>query len=179
MGGVMDGLGVVALALSAVLLVAGASKLFSPHSLAQSMMVLLDGRIRRRTARTVARTIGILELAAAVLVSVPITARYAAVLGVAIGVGIVGWVGVAAWRRVTVACGCFGGNSATPLGATNAEAGVLITGGFALLLLSPPGWGLSPGAQLNLVALLALSVVLTLRFGEYAGPIRKGLGAWR
>lgn len=170
----------LAVLLSAVLVVAGSSKFFSPRPLARSLLIVTGGRLRQVRAEVAARGIGVLELVAAVLVSLPGTVALGAVLGALLGLGIVGWVVMAAWRRVTVSCGCFGGNSAKPLGVSNAGAGFLLAAGFAALLVpGTPASVLPPATQFSLVALASVALVLALRFGDFYPPIRKGLGIAR
>lgn len=113
-------MGVLVVPLSAVLVVAGASKLFSPRQLAQGLLLVAGGRQRRTTAEVVSRGVGLLELTAAILVSLPATMRAGAILGVVIGLSIAGWVILAQRRHVKVLCGCFGGNAAKSLDARNA-----------------------------------------------------------
>ncbi|WP_163508700.1 MauE/DoxX family redox-associated membrane protein [Fodinicola acaciae] len=170
-----DLLAVVAIALAAVLIVAGASKLAAPGQLADSARAVLG---MNAEPVLLARAAGAVELAAAVLVSLPGLALPGAVLGMLVGLGIAGWVALALRRRVTASCGCFGGNSRKPLGMSNLLAGLGIAAGFGLLIAAGgfvPSWGAA--AQLAAAATCALSTVLVMRFGDFYPLLKKGLGA--
>lgn len=166
-------LGLLAVPLAGVLIVAGVSKVAAPARLADSMRAVAGGGAK---TTAVARAVGVLELAAAVLVSLPGTAAAGAVLGIATGLGIAGWVTLALRRRVTASCGCFGGNLGKPLSAANLLAGLALAAGFSPLTVGyVPAWGAA--SQLAAAASCALLIVLTMRFRDFYPLLRKGLGA--
>lgn len=160
----------LAMALAAVLLVAGASKLFSPDRLAANLRAVSGvGNTK------LARAVGVAEIAAAVLVSLPAVRPLGAGLGLLIGLGIAGWVTLAMRRQVTASCGCFGGSSTKPLGPANLFAGLGLALGFGVLVAYQPAW--DPAIQLAAVETLAVLVVVAMRLRDFYPLLRKGLGA--
>lgn len=120
------------LALAVTLLVAGASKLFSPRPLARSLTQTYR-QVRPGAAIVTARAVAVTELAAAFLVA----SFWAPAVGLGLagltGLGIVVFTTTAMIRGTTAPCGCFGESSGRPVGLRNLLAGAGLLIGAALL----------------------------------------------
>jgi hypothetical protein len=115
-----------------VLLCAGATKVASPAGLGRALAGLAPAV--ERHALPLARLVASAEIAAAFLLSVPLTRRAGAAMGIVLGVafaaaGIAGWI-----RGLGIGCGCFGRADGRPLGPAN------IAVGAALVALSAALW---------------------------------------
>lgn len=128
--------GIIQIALGAIFLLSGASKLFSPSVLATSARTMLapipwlSGSLS-----LVARGVGIVELATAVMLSSPPTMRLGLIASAGLGCAFMAWAALAIKRKLDVSCGCFGGQLREQrLGGQNIVAGASIVTASAILL---------------------------------------------
>jgi hypothetical protein len=164
------------LAIAVTLLVAGASKLLSPHPLARALgQVYAWARARRSVATGLARGIACLEIAAALLVATRWLGPAGYLLTAVVGLGITGFAISALTRGRAVACGCFGETGGRPVGAVNVLAGLGLVAGSAVLLVprSVPAPEPTEGTLLGLTSVLALAVVLVRHRSRLLGPFRR------
>lgn len=145
-------------ALGTLFLVAGASKLLSPHPFGRALQIVLRSK-RALTAWSVAaRLVGVAEIATAVAIcTVP---GFGGPAGAALGIGIVVFSVVALLGHRSVACGCFGRSEGSSLGVQNLLAGVgIVVGAIALTAIQQYGhvsrdYSLERLAAISLLALL-------------------------
>lgn len=158
------------LAIAVTLLVAGASKLLSPHPLARGLgQVYAWAESRRSLATRLARGIACLEISASLLVATRWLSPAGYLLVGLIGLGIAGFATSAITRGRTAACGCFGETGGRPIGAVNVLVGLGLLGGSVILLvLSAPD--ASDGTLLGLTSVLALTVVLVRHRSRLLSP---------
>jgi hypothetical protein len=165
------------LAIAVTLLVAGASKLLSPHPLARALgQVYAWAQARRPVVTGLARGIACLEIAAALLVATRWLSPAGYLLAGVVGLGIAGFATSALTRGRAVACGCFGETGGRPVGAVNVLAGLGLVAGSAVLLAiarSVPAPELTDGTLLGLTSGLALVVVLVRHRSRLLGPFRR------
>jgi hypothetical protein len=180
------------LAIAVTLLVAGASKLLSPHPLARGLgQVYAWAGARRRLAAGLARGIACVEVVAALLVATRWWSPAGYLLAGVVGLGIAGFATSALTRGRAVACGCFGETGGRPVGAVNVLAGLgLVVGSAILLVVSERSSGASDavgfavarsvpapdptdGTLLGLTSVLALAVVLVRHRSRLLDPFRR------
>ncbi|MCM4080894.1 MauE/DoxX family redox-associated membrane protein [Paractinoplanes hotanensis] len=159
----------VRLAVAVTLLLAGGAKLFSPRALARALAEMSGRPGRTGVFVTVARTVAVVELTAAVLLAGGWFAPGGAVLAGGVGVGIASFAGAGLVLRRRPACGCFGADSGRPVGPANVAAGLALAAGAVLTGLGADG---DAGAadRLVLAALGALVVVLVRRWAVLVRP---------
>jgi hypothetical protein len=159
------------LAVAAILLVGGASKLFSPQPLAVSLGQVYGWA--RPIGVAAARAVAVIELVAAFLLA----GAWAVTAGLAltglVGTGIVAFSVTAVRRGATAPCGCFGESSGRPVGARNMLAGVGLLGGAVGLLILPESGSAPAALVLPLTATTALVAVMVRDRARLLAPFRR------
>jgi Methylamine utilisation protein MauE len=124
--GVVDALGAINGGAASLLIVAAMGKLASPEQPLLALRELL-GQHRSVLTTGAVRTLGLVELTAAVGLVVTATSDVAAAVvavlgGCFVALGIAGLL-----RRSTVSCGCFGRRTGRPLGLANVAGGAVLS----------------------------------------------------
>jgi len=152
----------VRLVAAATMLMAGASKLFDPYPMAKGLnQVFTSPVLSPARWAYVARLVAAAELLAALLIATRWAHEAGLLLLLIVGVGIIGFAGIAMATKKRVSCGCFGGNGTQSVGLPNLLMGTGLAGAAVVLLTAParpaggePDWLLSATAALATVAVL-------------------------
>lgn len=159
------------LAIAVVLLVAGASKLFSPRRLAVSLGQVVGWN--RPVGIWIARAVAVTELAAAFLLASSWALGAALALTSLVGAGTVVFAITAIRRGATAPCGCFGESSDRPVGLRNLLAGTGLVAGAIALLVWPAPDAATAELMLPLVAATALVGVMVRDRARLLAPFRR------
>lgn len=165
--------------IAAVLLIAGSSKIFSPNTLAESVIHVLSlPSFWKPSAIQVARLLGISEVAVALFWLVKDTRTIGAIATLVLVLGIVLVVLLAAYRKISVQCGCFGSSSTDPpLGWRNLiwAAGLGIVSGASLA--SPLTLQDTGVKTLTVLTVATVLIIILVRARKQLGVVLKhGLG---
>jgi hypothetical protein len=157
------------LAIAAVLMIAGSSKLASPRPFAAGLSQVFGWR----QAIGVARAVAAVELTAAFLLAAAWAVTAGLALSGLVGAGVVVFVAVALRRGARMPCGCFGESSSRPIGARNLLAGVGLLAGSVLLLAMPEKGTAAAEVTLPLTAAIALVTVMARDRARLLAPFRR------
>lgn len=161
------------LAIAVTLLFAGASKLLSPHPLANGLRSAFNWTpVRAHRLSHLARGIAVVEIVASLLVASGWLLSIGLVLVGIVGAGIVAFTAVAMSRGGQVSCGCFGESGGKPVGVSNVMAGIALAG-TAVLLLMARDTGSDPALLLALTAVLAVGAAMIRHRAELLRPFAR------
>jgi hypothetical protein len=119
------------LAIAVTLLFAGASKLLSPHPLANGLRSAFNWtRVPVHRLSHLARGVAVVEIVASLLVASGWLLSVGLALVGIVGAGIVVFTAVAMSRGRQVSCGCFGESGGKPVGMSNVMAGIALAGTY-------------------------------------------------